>query len=71
MENNPDHPPVHAEGWYSSNQTVHRADGPSVLSDALEAWEGMRPTTTPLESTPVRCNVVSANGRHGALMVGL
>ncbi len=51
-ENNPDHPPVHAEGWYSSNQTVHRADGPSVLAEALEAWEGMRPTTTPLNSTP-------------------
>ena len=51
-ENNPDHPPVHAEGWYSSNQTVHRADGPSVLAEALEAWEGMRPTKTPLEPTP-------------------
>ena len=51
-EINPDHPPVYAEGWYSSNQTVHRADGPSVLDDAFAAWEGMRPTEKPLEGTP-------------------
>ena len=51
-EINPDHPPVYAEGWYSSNQTVHRADGPSVLDDAFAAWEGMRPTEEPLEGTP-------------------
>jgi len=51
-EINPDHPPVYAEGWYSSNQTVHRADGPSVLDDAFAAWEGMRPTKEPLEGTP-------------------
>ena len=52
MEINPDHPPVYAEGWYSSNQTVHRADGPSILDDAFAAWEGMRPTEEPLEGTP-------------------
>ena len=39
VEINPDHPQVHAEGWYSSNQTVHRADGPSVLDDAFAAWD--------------------------------
>ena len=50
--NNPNHPPVHAEGWYSANQTIHRADGPSILSDAFEAWEGMRPTEEPLVATP-------------------
>ncbi|MEL0267482.1 MAG: PD-(D/E)XK nuclease family protein [Euryarchaeota archaeon] len=51
-QNNPNHPTVIAEGWYSSNQTVHRADGPDVLDSALEAWEGMRPSTTPLPATP-------------------
>ncbi len=51
-QNKPDHPPVHAEGWYSSNQTVHRADGPPILDEALEAWEGIRPTKEPLEATP-------------------
>jgi len=51
-QNNPDHPTVVAEGWYSANQTVHQADGPDVLESALEAWEGMRPSTTPLPATP-------------------
>ncbi len=51
-ENNPDHPPLHAEGWYSSNQTIHRAEGPSVLEDAFVAWEGMRHSETPFEGTP-------------------
>ncbi len=51
-QNNPDHPPVHAEGWYSANQTVHRADGPSILDDAFEAWGGMKPTEEPLQGTP-------------------
>tara|TARA_Y100001968_G_scaffold325311_1_gene366330 strand:+ start:1986 stop:3161 length:1176 start_codon:yes stop_codon:yes gene_type:complete len=51
-QNNPDHPPVHAEGWYSANQTVHRADGPPILDEALEAWEKMAPTELPLDATP-------------------
>ncbi|MEE2650151.1 MAG: PD-(D/E)XK nuclease family protein [Candidatus Thermoplasmatota archaeon] len=51
-QNNPDHPQVHAEGWYSANQTIHRAGGPSILDDALEAWEGMSPTEEPLQGTP-------------------
>lgn len=51
-QNNPNHPKVTAEGWYSANQTIHVADGPSVLEPALEAWEGMRPSNTPLEATP-------------------
>ncbi|MDP6662265.1 MAG: PD-(D/E)XK nuclease family protein [Candidatus Thalassarchaeaceae archaeon] len=51
-QNNPDHPPVLAEGWYSANQTIHRADGPPILTEALEAWEGMRPTEEPLQGTP-------------------
>jgi hypothetical protein len=51
-QNNPNHPKVTAEGWYSANQTVHVADGPSVIEPALEAWEGMRPSNQPLEATP-------------------
>ena len=51
-EINPDHPEVSAEGWYSANQTIHRADGDSVLPAALIAWEGMRPTDEPMEATP-------------------
>ena len=52
IQNEPDHPPVHAEGWYSSNETIHRAEGPPILEEAYEAWELMRPTTEPLEATP-------------------
>ncbi len=51
-QNRPDHPTVHAEGWYSANQSVHRAKGPPILEEALEAWEGMMPTKEPLEPTP-------------------
>tara|TARA_B100000029_G_scaffold124793_1_gene118267 strand:+ start:1855 stop:2895 length:1041 start_codon:yes stop_codon:yes gene_type:complete len=48
----PDHPPVHAEGWYSANKTVHRADGHSILEAAFEAWKKMTPTKDPLIATP-------------------
>ncbi len=48
----PDHPPVHAEGWYSANKTVHRADGPPILEEAFQAWEEMRLTKEPLVATP-------------------
>ncbi len=50
--NNPDHPKIRAEGWYSANQTIHEATGPNVIDDAFVAWEGMRPTNIPLEGTP-------------------
>ena len=52
VENNPDHPPLHAEGWYSANQSIHRAEGPSVLEDAFKAWEGMRHSNIPFEGSP-------------------
>jgi hypothetical protein len=51
-QNNPNHPRVTAEGWYSANQTVHAAEGPSVLDAALDAWKGMRPSPSPLDATP-------------------
>jgi len=49
---NPDHPPIRAEGWYSSGSQVWPAEGPSVLEDAFRAWEGMRITDEPLQATP-------------------
>jgi len=41
-----------AEGWYSSNKTVYRAEGPSVLEEAIGAWEIMKLTETPFQATP-------------------
>ena len=52
MENNPNHPPVKAEGWYSNGSVVFEADGPSVLAEAFEAWEASRPSEEPFEAKP-------------------
>ena len=41
-----------AEGWYSSNETIYVADGPSILEGAIEAWESMKVTESPFEATP-------------------
>ena len=51
-ENNPDHPPVKAEGWYSDGSVVFQAEGPSVLPEAFEAWEASKITETPMEARP-------------------
>ncbi|MED5486646.1 MAG: PD-(D/E)XK nuclease family protein [Candidatus Thermoplasmatota archaeon] len=51
-ENNPNHPPVKAEGWYSDGSIVFEAEGPSVLPEAFEAWEASKITTTPMEANP-------------------
>ncbi|MEE2758604.1 MAG: PD-(D/E)XK nuclease family protein [Candidatus Thermoplasmatota archaeon] len=51
-ENNPDHPPVRAEGWYSNGSVVFEAEGPSVLPEAFEAWEASKITSTPMEARP-------------------
>jgi len=51
-QRNPEHPPVIAEGWYSSNQTVYSADGPSILEEAIEAWKSMELSETPFHATP-------------------
>ena len=51
-ENNPGHPPVRAEGWYSNGSVVFEAEGPSVLPEAFEAWEASRITEEPMEATP-------------------
>ncbi len=41
-----------AEGWYSSNKTVYRTDGPPILEEAILAWEMMKLTETPFQATP-------------------
>ncbi|HJM68243.1 MAG TPA: PD-(D/E)XK nuclease family protein [Candidatus Thalassarchaeaceae archaeon] len=51
-ENNPDHPPVRAEGWYSNGSVVFEAEGPSVLPEAFEAWEASKITSTPMDAKP-------------------
>jgi|TARA_B110001454_G_scaffold214090_1_gene233340 hypothetical protein len=51
-ETTPNHPQVTAEGWYSANQEVYSAEGPSVLEDAKNAWKGMKLTPEPLQGTP-------------------
>jgi|TARA_Y100000814_G_scaffold160049_1_gene116900 hypothetical protein len=51
-ENNPNHPPVRAEGWYSNGSKVFEAKGPSVLPEAFEAWEASKITSTPMEAIP-------------------
>ncbi len=51
LENNPKHPPVSTEGWYTSNATVYSAEGESVLPQAYAAWEATQPSMTPLPPT--------------------
>jgi len=43
---------LRAEGWYSSNNTVYRAEGPPILEEAIVAWEMMKLTETPFQATP-------------------
>ncbi len=49
---NPKHPPMRAEGWYTSNQTMHEAIGESVTEDALSKWDLIELTHTPFDATP-------------------
>ena len=51
-QRHPEQQSMDAEGWYSSNQTVFRADGPPILDDAIEAWRSMAPSESPLLATP-------------------
>lgn len=50
--NNPNHPPIKVEGWYSNNQKVYIETGPSVINEAFEAWKKMSPSDSPLQATP-------------------
>ena len=43
---------LRAEGWYSSNKTVYRVEGPPVLEEAIGAWERMKLTKTPFQAKP-------------------
>jgi hypothetical protein len=52
IANNPSHPPIRAEGWYSLRSEVFVADGPSVLDDAFAAWEASKLTPEPFAATP-------------------
>ena len=51
-ETKPNHPSVSAEGWYSSNQKIYSTEGDFVLDDAILAWNEMKLTIHPPESTP-------------------
>ena len=51
-QRSPEHKSIVAEGWYSSNETVYVADGPSILEGAIRAWESMEITETPFQATP-------------------
>ena len=50
--NNPNHPPLSVEGWYSNNQKVYIETGPSVINQAFEAWQKMSPSALPFQATP-------------------
>ena len=51
-ENNPDHPPVRAEGWYSNDSVIFEADVPSLLPEAFEQLESSKTTDTPMDAKP-------------------
>jgi hypothetical protein len=51
-ENNPDHPPIRAEGWYALDSSILVAEGPNTLEDAFDVWEKTKPTPIMLPSTP-------------------
>ena len=51
-ENNPDHPPITSEAWYSDGSKVFTARGDSVLEEAFAAWDAMYPTPEPPPATP-------------------
>ena len=53
-QRNPEQSSMDAEGWYSANQTVFRAEGPPILDQAIEAWKSTAPSESPLRATPSR-----------------
>ena len=52
LSNNPNPPPVRAEGWYTSTTSKWVAKGDNVLEDALVAWKATQITEEPLKPTP-------------------
>jgi hypothetical protein len=52
MANNPNAPPVRAEGWYTVDRTTWVASKDGVLEEAYLAWEATIPTEAPADATP-------------------
>jgi hypothetical protein len=52
LSNNPNPPPVRAEGWYTSTTSKWVAKGDNVIEDALAAWKATQISDEPLEPTP-------------------
>ncbi len=51
-QRSPEQKSIIAEGWYSSNETIYVAEGPSILEEAIDAWESMKVTEDPFQATP-------------------
>ena len=51
-QNVPEEQALRAEGWYSSNKSVYRTEGPTILEEAIQAWGMMKLTETPFHATP-------------------
>ena len=49
VSNNPNPPPIRAEGWYTVTAKTYEAQGESVLDAAYAAWKETIPGPTPLE----------------------
>ena len=52
ISNNPNPPPIRAEGWYTDNSTTYLAEGEPVIEQAYAAWESTKPGSIPLKPTP-------------------
>ena len=52
LANNPDAPPVRAEGWYTADRSTWVASKGGVLEEAYLAWEETKPTEEPPDPTP-------------------
>ena len=48
ISNNPNPPPIRAEGWYTDDMTAYAATGDSVIEEAYNAWKETLPGTVPL-----------------------
>jgi hypothetical protein len=52
IANNPNHPKITAEGWYTKTSEIYVAEGPNVLDEAFTAWEASKLTPEPFDATP-------------------
>ena len=51
-QRSPEQNSITAEGWYSSNEKIYVAHGPSILEEAIDAWGSMKVTEEPFQATP-------------------